>query len=72
MMATASAPVLDPLAKFVPPSLRKLADPQRDIPRIAKDTKLVEEIEASLRTVPTNHVLRLQDARFMHGIAPCV
>jgi modification methylase len=43
----------------------RLSDPQRDLPRIAKDQNLIPEIEASLRTIPTHHSLQLQDARFM-------
>jgi len=67
MTATALASVPD-LASFVPPSLRYLSDPQRDLPRIAKDRRLVAAIEASLRTVPTHHRLQLQDARSMSGV----
>ena len=69
MNATASAPVFD-LASFVPAALRNLADPQRDLPRIAKNLELIAAIEASLRTFPTTHRLMLQDARQMSGIAP--
>lgn len=58
------------VVNFVPVALRTLADPQRDIPRIAKDPRLVEEVEASVRAVPTTHRLQLQDARHMTGIEP--
>lgn len=51
MAATALAP-LSTISRFVPKSLRVLADHQRDLPRIAKDAALVAEIEVSLRTLP--------------------
>jgi hypothetical protein len=54
--ATASAPIFD-IASFVPASLRTLADPQKDLPRIAKDAELISEIEASVHTFPTHHRL---------------
>ena len=62
MTATASAPIFD-IASFVPASLRSLADPQKDLPRIAKDPQLIAEIETSVHTFPTHHRLALQDAR---------
>ena len=69
MTATATIPLID-TASFVPVSLRTLADPQRDLPRIAKDPKLVSEIEASVRTFPTHHRLVLQDARLLSCVEP--
>lgn len=53
----------DALVELLPVDLRNLADPQRDIPRIAKDAKLTAAIEAALRTAPTRHRLSLGDAR---------
>ena len=35
-------------AKFLPTKLRKLENPQTDLPRIAKDPKLAAEIESLL------------------------
>lgn len=67
MTATASVPVFD-VASFVPAELRKLADPQKDLPRIAKDPALIAAIEASVRSFPTHHKLLLQDARRMNGL----
>lgn len=67
--ASASPPVFD-VASFVPAGLRNLADHRKDLPRIAKDPALVAAIEASLRTFPTHHRLRLQDARMPSGIEP--
>src|SRR5262245_4015073 len=51
------------LSAFLPESLRKLDDPQKDIPRIARDAALVREIEQALVRVPTTHHLHRQDAR---------
>jgi DNA modification methylase len=69
MTASASALAFD-TANFVPSTLRNLADPQRDIPRIAKDPELVAAIEASVRTLPTHHRLLHQDARRISGTEP--
>jgi DNA modification methylase len=51
------------LEEFVPEELRDLADPQRDLPRIAKDPKLASQIEFALQRVPTTHRAFLGDAR---------
>ncbi|MGH7412408.1 MAG: DNA methyltransferase, partial [Candidatus Methylomirabilis sp.] len=53
------------LAEFLPPEIAKLKNPQTDIPRIARDTKLTAAIEAAVRSLPTTHDLYLQDARDM-------
>src|SRR5436190_1633332 len=53
------------LARLLPDSLRRLADPQKDIPRIAKDEALTAEIERTLPQVSTTHHLYRQDAREM-------
>lgn len=53
--------IVDPipagLEALVPEALRALANPQTDIPRIAKDTKLVREIESALSELSTHHTL---------------
>ncbi|MGE5191765.1 MAG: DNA-methyltransferase [Deltaproteobacteria bacterium] len=51
------------LTEFLPRELRSLSDPQTDLPRIAKDRRLTALIEAALRDIPTEHDLRLGDAR---------
>jgi DNA modification methylase len=51
------------LADYLPNELRDLDDPQTDLPRIAKDRKLTAQIESAVREVPTEHDLRLGDAR---------
>jgi DNA modification methylase len=44
---------------------RELTDPQRDLPRLAKDRKVTAEIEQVLAQIPTTHQLFRQDAREM-------
>src|SRR6266403_860074 len=53
----------DSLVCYLPNELRDLADPQTDIPRIAKDRRLTAMIESVIQDVPTKHDLRLGDAR---------
>jgi DNA modification methylase len=53
------------LSTYLPPALTTLENPQTDIPRIAKEKKLVIQIEEVLRQVPTTHNLYLTDARNM-------
>lgn len=48
---------------YLPSSVSSLADPQTDIPRIAKDRKLLKEIEAAVQQIPTTHNLFHGDAR---------
>jgi DNA modification methylase len=58
------------LADFVPKEVLPLENPQTDIPRIAKDVKLVRLIEEAVSRVPTDHLLSLGDAREMEEIKP--
>ncbi|MEX0700686.1 MAG: site-specific DNA-methyltransferase [Planctomycetales bacterium] len=59
-------PILaDRLFDSLPSELRKLDDPQRDIPRIAKDRRLTAMIEAAVGELPTVHDIRHGDAREM-------
>jgi DNA modification methylase len=53
------------LDEYLPKELRNLANPQTDIPRIAKDSRLTVEIEQAVQQVPTAHRLCLADARNM-------
>jgi len=48
---------------FLPSALTSLENPQEDIPRIAKDKKLLCEIEAAIQKIPTSHELVRGDAR---------
>ncbi len=63
--ATATRPrKSDPtLWQYLPQSLRDLSDPQKDLPRIAKDSRLVAQIEQVLPQIPTIHRLVRGDAR---------
>lgn len=51
------------LETYLPIAVRQLRNPQTDIPSIAKDLQLTRPIEQAIRSVPTNHVLWLGDAR---------
>jgi DNA modification methylase len=51
------------LAEYLPAELRNLDDPQTDLPRIARDRKLTALIESAVQEIPTQHDLRLGDAR---------
>lgn len=53
------------LGKYVPRDLRRLKDPQTAIPAIAKDKKLISQVEAAVSEIPTLHQLHLGDARRM-------
>src|SRR5438067_286014 len=58
------------LARFVPKEVFPLNNPQTDIPRIAKDEKLIRLIEAAVHDIPTSHTINLGDAREMSEIEP--
>ena len=51
------------LDQYLPPDLRSFKNAQTAIPAIAKDAKLVAEIENCLQRVPTAHTLYRQDSR---------
>ena len=55
----------DHLTDLLPRELQSLGDPQTDLPRIAKDKRLTAQIESVLCDMPTEHDLRLGDARSM-------
>jgi DNA modification methylase len=59
---TMTRPAQD-LCDALPSELRALDDPQTALPRIAKDRRLTELIESAVREIPTQHDLRLADAR---------
>jgi DNA modification methylase len=56
------------LSAFVPRELRDLGDPQKAIPRLAKDKESVQAIERAVQTVPTAHHIYLGDARAMSNL----
>ena len=49
--------------EHLPDGLSNLPDPQTDIPRIAKDQRLLTEIEAAVQRIQTTHRLLQGDAR---------
>ena len=57
------------LRDYLPRSLPPLDDPQTAIPRIAKDSRLIAEIESLLHEIPTVHTLRQGDARELKGVS---
>lgn len=59
-MATRAASNYD---RYLPGSVAELKDPQTDIPRIAKDKRLLKQIEAAVQQIPTSHRLVQGDAR---------
>jgi len=58
------------LQRYLPSELRTLANPQTDIPRIAKDPELMGLIEKTIRQIPTTHALYHQDARNLPVLKP--
>ncbi len=58
------------LATYVPREVYPLANPQTDLPRIAKDESLIRLIDVAVRRVPTTHRLVLGDAREMTALTP--
>ena len=66
-------PMVDPadfLSEFVPSEILPLENAQTDIPRLAKDEKLLQLIEQALHRIPTVHDLHHADAREMHWLEP--
>lgn len=53
------------MGQYLPEHLSRLEDPQKDIPRIAKDADRTAEIDRILAQIPTAHYLCRQDAREM-------
>lgn len=53
------------LFQFIPATVSALKDPQKDIPRIAKDEAITSQIEEVLPRIPTVHDLHRQDSREM-------
>ena len=57
------AQTLDAHEECLPEEVANLPDPQRDIPRIAKDPRLLSQIESAVRSIPTSHQLLQGDSR---------
>jgi modification methylase len=67
--AEAHAELFDP-AQQLPKGLGKILNHQTDLPRIAKDAKLIAAIEAKLEQLPTRHDLHRADSRAIDFLAP--
>ncbi len=65
-----SQPTVDSLARYIPKGVPPIANPQTDIPRIAKDDRLVRLIEDAVRQIPTKHSLHLGDSRSTSALEP--
>ena len=53
---------------YLPQAVSALENPQTDIPRIAKDKKLLKQIESAVQQIPTVHNLYQADARSLSFI----
>jgi len=62
-------PTFDP-AEFLPKEIGEITNHQTDLPRIAKDAKLVAVIEAKLEQLPTQHELYRRDSRQIDFFLP--
>lgn len=62
-------PAFDP-ADFVPDEVGVITNHQTDLPRIARDAKLVAAIEAKLEQLPTHHQLYRRDSRTIDFLQP--
>jgi len=59
----------DPQA-WVPPDVGDLSDHQTALPRIARDPKIIADIESRLSQIPTRHDLYRHDSRQIKFLAP--
>ena len=53
---------------YLPAEVLPLDNPQTDIPRIAKDKRLIRLIDEAVQRIPTHHRIRLGDARAMDAL----
>ena len=67
---SSSANLRRELSSFVPDAFLPLNDAQKDIPRIAKDSKLTNRISEAVVGIPTVHKLHLADSRKMSKLKP--
>jgi hypothetical protein len=56
--------------QFLPPEIGKITNHQTDLPRIAKDAKIVAMIESKLEQLPTKHDLYRRDSRHIDFLPP--
>jgi DNA modification methylase len=64
-----TAAVFDP-TEFLLKEVGAITNHQTDLPRIAKDARIVAAIEAKLEQLPTGHDLYRRDARNLHFLLP--
>jgi modification methylase len=57
-------------AEFLPKEVGEITNHQTDLPRIARDTKLVAAIEAKLELLPTQHEFYRRDSRRIDFLLP--
>jgi DNA modification methylase len=57
------------LEEYLPPTLQGSPIAQTDIPRIARDAEILNEIRSALARIPTSHYLIHGDARKMANVA---
>src|SRR5260370_415567 len=55
---------------FISREIGMLDDPQKDLPRIARDMNLVSKIESLVRQLPSRHDLYCRDARTLEFLKP--
>jgi modification methylase len=67
--AEAFTDLFDP-AQHLPDGIGEILNHQTDLPRIAKDKKLIAAIEARLEQLPTRHDLYRADSRTIDFLAP--
>jgi len=58
------------LCSFVPEELTGIDDPQRELPRIAKNPALTKAIDRALAGIPTSHSLHNLDSRRINFLEP--
>ena len=63
-------PVPPGVEDLIPSELRGVKITQNDMPRIAKDRRLMQQIESALHSVPTHHRMHLADARKISFVQP--
>lgn len=57
------------LKEYIPSSVAELKNPQIDIPSIAKNERIIAQIESGLHQIPTEHTLYQADSRNLSFLA---
>lgn len=58
------------LNTYLPKQLHNIENPQTELPKIAKNSGLVAEIESVIKEIPTRHELHLGDSRSINFLKP--